>query len=87
MILATGGLLFLTLSVITIELTGIDIAVFHIGALISGICGHLPGLISAIMAYLSDTVSKENLPLRLGEYVMFFLLLFISKCLSKQNCC
>ena len=87
MILATGGLLFLTLSVITIELTGIDIAVFHIGALISGICGHLPGLISAIMAYLSDTVSKENLPLRLGEYVMFFLSLFISKCLSKQNCC
>ena len=67
MILANGGLLLMTLSVIMIELTSINIAVFHIGALISGICGHLPGLVSTIMAYLSDTVSKEDLPLRLGK--------------------
>lgn len=71
MILATSGLLFLTLSFIVIELTGINIAVVHIGAFICGMCGHLPGLVSTFMAYLSDTVSKENLPLRLGELCFF----------------
>ena len=78
MILATVGLLIYTLSVILCNVADISLNFWHLGALICGMCGHLPGLVSTLMSYLSDVVPKEKLPVRLGIYFCLIRRLIIN---------